>query len=58
MFRSALTPLLHSLCFRPVSELLMLRDTTLIPNVMWFEYTSYRAESRTRQRKLVSMKSQ
>ncbi|XP_035223737.1 dolichyldiphosphatase 1-like isoform X2 [Stegodyphus dumicola] len=43
---------------RPISEFLMLRDTTLIPNVMWFEYTSHRTESRTRQRKLVSMKSQ
>ncbi|CAL1270553.1 unnamed protein product [Larinioides sclopetarius] len=46
------------LLIRPISEFLMLRDTTLIPNVMWFEYTSHRAESRTRQRKLVSMKSQ
>ncbi|CAN8020305.1 dolichyldiphosphatase 1 [Ixodes scapularis] len=53
-----LTPLFPRVVSWPVSELLMLRDTTLIPNVMWFEYTSYRAESRTRQRKLVSMKSQ
>ncbi|XP_064457420.1 dolichyldiphosphatase 1-like [Ornithodoros turicata] len=53
-----LTPLFPRIVSWPVSEFLMLRDTTLIPNVMWFEYTSYRTESRTRQRKLVSMKSQ
>ncbi|XP_077534297.1 dolichyldiphosphatase 1-like isoform X1 [Haemaphysalis longicornis] len=53
-----LTPLYPRIVSWHLSELLMLRDTTLIPNVMWFEYTSYRAESRTRQRKLVSMKSQ
>ncbi|OQR73533.1 dolichyldiphosphatase 1-like, partial [Tropilaelaps mercedesae] len=45
-------------CMWRISEVLLLRDTTLIPNVMWFEYTSYRQESRTRQRKLTSMKSQ
>ncbi|KAG0427100.1 hypothetical protein HPB47_025774, partial [Ixodes persulcatus] len=43
-----LTPLFPRVVSWPVSELLMLRDTTLIPNVMWFEYTSYRAESRSR----------
>ncbi|GFS43509.1 dolichyldiphosphatase 1 [Trichonephila inaurata madagascariensis] len=52
------TPLFPIIAAWPISEFLMLRDTTLIPNVMWFEYTSHRAESRTRQRKLVSMKSQ
>ncbi|KAK3744018.1 hypothetical protein QZH41_015845 [Actinostola sp. cb2023] len=31
---------------RPVSEFLMLRDSTLIPSVMWFEYTQSRAETR------------
>lgn len=53
-----LTPLFPIIAAWPISEFLMLRDTTLIPNVMWFEYTSHRAESRTRQRKVVSMKSQ
>ncbi|XP_014247822.1 dolichyldiphosphatase 1-like [Cimex lectularius] len=41
-----------------ISELLLLRDTTLIPNVLWFEYTNTRQEARARGRKLVSMKSQ
>ncbi|KAH8034112.1 hypothetical protein HPB51_020129 [Rhipicephalus microplus] len=41
-----LTPLYPRIVSWHLSELLMLRDTTLIPNVMWFEYTSYRTESR------------
>ncbi|XP_022184315.1 dolichyldiphosphatase 1 [Nilaparvata lugens] len=41
-----------------ISELLLLRDTTLIPNVLWFEYKNTRQEARLRGRKLVSMKSQ
>ncbi|CAG9862955.1 unnamed protein product [Phyllotreta striolata] len=41
-----------------ISELLLLRDTTLIPNVLWFEYTNARSEVRARRKKLVSMKSQ
>lgn len=45
-------------CFRKISEILLLRDTTLIPNVLWFEYTNTRQEVRARSRKLVSMKSQ
>lgn len=43
---------------RKISEVLLLRDTTLIPNVLWFEYTNSRQEARARSRKLVSMKSQ
>jgi hypothetical protein len=43
---------------RRISEFLLLRDTTLIPNVLWFEYTNSRQEARARSRKLVSMKSQ
>lgn len=38
--------------------MLLLRDTTLIPNVLWFEYTSSRQEARARSRKLVPMKAQ
>ncbi|KAK7079699.1 Dolichyldiphosphatase 1 [Halocaridina rubra] len=41
-----------------ISEQLMIRDTSLIPNIMWFEYTHARTENRTRSRKLTSMKSQ
>uniref|UniRef100_A0A4W3IY05 Dolichyldiphosphatase 1 n=1 Tax=Callorhinchus milii TaxID=7868 RepID=A0A4W3IY05_CALMI len=37
---------------RPVSEIFMIRDTSLIPNILWFEYTVTRAEARNRQRKL------
>lgn len=44
--------------YRKISEILLLRDTTLIPNVLWFEYTNTRQEVRARSRKLVSMKSQ
>ena len=29
---------------RPISEYLMIRDSTLIPSVMWFEYTQSRTE--------------
>lgn len=41
-----------------VSELLLLRDTTLIPNLLWFEYTATRKEASARSRKLNSMKMQ
>ncbi|XP_076293616.1 dolichyldiphosphatase 1 [Lasioglossum baleicum] len=41
-----------------ISEYLLIRDTTLIPNILWFEYTNIRTEARARARKLVSMKSQ
>jgi len=46
--------------FRKISELFLLRDTTLIPNVLWFEYTNIRHEAgaRARRRKSISAKSQ
>ncbi|XP_006818673.1 dolichyldiphosphatase 1-like [Saccoglossus kowalevskii] len=47
-----LTPLFPVVVSWPLSERLMLRDSTLIPNVLWFEYASARAEARARQRKL------
>ncbi len=51
--------LLYLLLFlRRVCEWLLVRDQTLIPNIIWFEYTSHRSESKHRSRKLVSMKSQ
>ncbi|KAF7417709.1 hypothetical protein HZH68_000362 [Vespula germanica] len=53
-----LTPLFPLIVSWRVSEYLLLRDTTLIPNVLWFEYTNIRTEVRARSRKLVSMKSQ
>lgn len=53
-----LSPLFPSLAALSVCELLMIRDTSLIPNILWFEYTQARTENRTRNRKLVSMKSQ
>lgn len=53
-----LTPLYPIVTSWPICEMLMIRDSTLIPNVMWFEYTSHRTESRTRQRKLLSTKAQ
>ncbi|KAM6297076.1 dolichyldiphosphatase 1 isoform 2-T2 [Aegotheles albertisi] len=37
---------------RPISEFFLIRDTSLIPNILWFEYTVTRAEARNRQRKL------
>ncbi|XP_022258931.1 dolichyldiphosphatase 1-like [Limulus polyphemus] len=48
-----LTPLFPVIMSWPISEFLMIRDTTLIPNIMWFEYTQHRTEARARQRKLV-----
>ncbi|XP_022908898.1 dolichyldiphosphatase 1-like [Onthophagus taurus] len=52
------TPLFPRIVTWKISEFLLLRDTTLIPNVLWFEYTNTRQEVRARSRKLVSMKSQ
>ena len=42
---------LPSSTFRRIAELLLVRDTTLIPNILWFEYTTQRTEARSRQRK-------
>lgn len=53
-----LTPYFPLVVSWRVSEMLLIRDTTLIPNVLWFEYTNARQEARARSRKLVSMKSQ
>ncbi|KAF6201041.1 hypothetical protein GE061_005488 [Apolygus lucorum] len=54
----ALTPYFPYVASWKISEFMLLRDTTLIPNVLWFEYTNAMRESRMRGRKLVSMKSQ
>lgn len=43
----SLWPWLLGLCLsRPISEFFLIRDTSLIPNVLWFEYTVTRAEAR------------
>ncbi|KAH0947309.1 hypothetical protein HN011_002494 [Eciton burchellii] len=47
-----LTPFFPTMASWRISEYLLLRDTTLIPNVLWFEYTSIRTEVRARARKL------
>lgn len=53
-----LTPFFPYVVSWKLSEYLLLRDTTLIPNILWFEYTVTRQEARARSRKLISMKSQ
>jgi len=53
-----LTPIFPIVASWNICELLMVRDTTLIPNILWFEYTHARQENRARSRKLISMKSQ
>ncbi|XP_049594323.1 dolichyldiphosphatase 1 [Syngnathus scovelli] len=47
-----LTPLFPKIAAWPVSEYFLVRDTSLIPNILWFEYTVTRSEARNRQRKL------
>ncbi|KAK2167138.1 hypothetical protein NP493_1288g00011 [Ridgeia piscesae] len=53
-----ITPVFPALASCGLGELLLIRDTSLIPNILWFEYTSARTEARSRQRKLVSRKTQ
>uniref|UniRef100_A0A0K8TNR3 Dolichyldiphosphatase n=1 Tax=Tabanus bromius TaxID=304241 RepID=A0A0K8TNR3_TABBR len=53
-----LSPMFPHIVSWKISEFLLLRDMTLIPNILWFEYTVTRQESRARARKLISMKSQ
>lgn len=53
-----LTPYYPTIISWKLSEYILLRDTTLIPNILWFEYTTTRQEARTRARKLISKKSQ
>ncbi|XP_028827207.1 dolichyldiphosphatase 1 [Denticeps clupeoides] len=47
-----LTPLFPKIAAWPISEFFLVRDTSLIPNILWFEYTVTRSEARNRQRKL------
>ena len=53
-----LTPYFPFIASLSVCELLMIRDTSLIPNILWFEYTHARSENGTRNRKLACMKTQ
>lgn len=50
--QSVFTPFFPTIVNTRVAELFLLRDSTLIPNIMWFEYTTSRQESRSRLRKL------
>lgn len=45
------SPLFDVIVSWPVSEMLLIKDSTRIPNVLWFEYVESRKESRQRQRK-------
>lgn len=47
-----LSPFYPKIVTWKVSEFFLLRDTTLIPNVLWFEYTVTRQEARARSRKM------
>jgi dolichyldiphosphatase len=38
-----------------ISELLLIRDTSLIPNILFFEYSATRQECRARSRKNMKM---
>ncbi|XP_055009327.1 mitoguardin 2 isoform X1 [Boleophthalmus pectinirostris] len=50
--QEVLTPLFPKIAAWPLSEYFLVRDTSLIPNILWFEYTVTRSEARNRQRKL------
>lgn len=49
--QTVLTPLFPTITTWPLCEYLMIRDSTLIPSVMWFEYTQSRTEMKKRQRR-------
>ncbi|XP_062515036.1 dolichyldiphosphatase 1-like [Corticium candelabrum] len=46
-----MTPLFAIIASWQISEFLMIRDCSRIPDIMWFEYTAIRKESRLRERK-------
>lgn len=50
------TPLFPHLVTLKICEILMIRDTTIIPNLLWFEYMATRNEVRMRTRKLTVLK--
>lgn len=53
-----LTPLFPMFVHSKLGELFMIRDSSLIPNVLWFEYSVSRQESRNRSRKMSIGKNQ
>ena len=53
-----LTPLFSVVVSWPLCEFLLIRDSSLIPNILWFEYTTSRQESRARSRKFGNSKHQ
>uniref|UniRef100_A0A672NGK6 Dolichyldiphosphatase n=2 Tax=Sinocyclocheilus grahami TaxID=75366 RepID=A0A672NGK6_SINGR len=44
--QEVLTPLFPKIAAWPISEFFLVRDTSLIPNILWFEYTVTRSEAR------------
>ncbi|KAL5483776.1 hypothetical protein EMCRGX_G020190 [Ephydatia muelleri] len=46
-----LSPLFPHISSWKIAEHLLLRDMSLIPNVLWYEYTAIRMETRSRMRK-------
>ena len=46
IFQLFLTPFFPDIVCNPVGEFFMLRDCTLIPNILWFEYTSLKSEAK------------
>jgi len=53
-----LTPLFPLVVHSKLGEFFMIRDSTFIPNVLWFEYSVSRQESRRCSRKMSMSKSQ
>uniref|UniRef100_A0A672RVB4 Dolichyldiphosphatase n=1 Tax=Sinocyclocheilus grahami TaxID=75366 RepID=A0A672RVB4_SINGR len=43
--QEVLTPLFPKIAAWPISEFFLVRDTSLIPNILWFEYTVTRSET-------------
>ncbi|KAA0719715.1 putative helicase senataxin [Triplophysa tibetana] len=51
--QEVLTPVFPKIAAWPVSEFFLVRDTSLIPNILWFEYTVTRSEARHAQRMMM-----
>jgi len=45
------TPKFQEICTWPMCEYLLIRDNTMIPNVMWFEFANAKYEIKTRMNK-------
>ncbi|TSK72033.1 putative helicase senataxin [Bagarius yarrelli] len=43
--QEVLTPIFPKIAAWPISEFFLVRDTSLIPNILWFEYTVTRSEA-------------